>query len=227
MRTNNRTSNISLVFFCYSVYISMFCLLWYRDIPSVRLMLQGWDPIFSWWFFYISVFAPALYVLIFILLNIFHGQECVKVKTKRLINKALLVKWLVRLKDLNFSQGWWKKSTNKISQFFINYNIIFLERVTVIQGYFKSISWTVYEGTTVSFWLDRWKDYMSLACKYPSLFFNLQDQIILSHRLFQIIHPIYLLIDKLVGIYHSEWSDLKNDLSNVLVYSHTDILLWR
>jgi hypothetical protein len=132
-------------------------------------------------------------------------QGCLGIIDIEAMNKSLLIKWLVIIKD-PYVQGWWETvllykyprlfAHNNVFLFF---KIFFLLNKDILD---VSISWKVNNGTVVSFWIDRWFDETTFAFKYPYLFsISLNPKITVSVALTQSGQNL-LFSRQLVGVYY-------------------------
>jgi Reverse transcriptase (RNA-dependent DNA polymerase) len=146
------------------------------------------------------------------------------------LNKTLLTRWLVRLKDPSI-QGLWKNillikysdlAPQIISSPFYRKIYSYKDILDV------SINWKVNNGKSTLFWLDRWKDEYSLATKYPLLFSISSNFNITVFQAFSSGQLQLSFNRQLVGLHFREWSELNSEFRNfVLNVYDNDIFLWR
>lgn len=147
----------------------------------------------------------------------------------KVMNDALLAKWLMRFLDDNVVGNW---------------KYILIHKYSVIGTYgihspfWKDImkskniidvstDWQVGNGHSIRFWLDRWAGNSALATVYPNLFDIACDKQILVSQVFS---PAGLHIDfcrQLVSTYHTEWCTLLTQFQNFQLGTINDHIVWR
>ena len=145
------------------------------------------------------------------------------------MNRALLIKWLVRFYDDKIT-GTWKKvliekysctGESRIASAF--WKDILKDKALVE----VSANWQAGNGLSIRFWLDRWHGDCSLQCIYPNLFHIAYNKNILVYEVFDSQGIQIKFSRQLVGVYHREWCALLQQFQHFQLTNVNDQIVWR